>query len=137
MRGTVALAVAREATPCNAGIRWSYVGEGGPAFRGELGPTFAACAFGQQQPPIDCSRGEAAARDDLVPAADAFEPEGVRGNGHTAQVDAPAGIDMALGGETFELGQFHLHAPSEHRLDGEAPPWGSTSCTNPPTEASP
>ena len=43
-------------------------------------------------------------------------------NGHTIQVtnDVPMALD--LGGEHYELVQFHFHSPSEHTFDGKHAP---------------
>lgn len=40
-------------------------------------------------------------------------------NTHTVQVDIPAGSgSFSIGDETYDLLQFHFHAPSEHAVDG-------------------
>jgi carbonic anhydrase len=41
-------------------------------------------------------------------------------NGHTAQANVAPGSYFVDGGEKFELVQFHMHAPSEHRVDGKS-----------------
>jgi carbonic anhydrase len=42
----------------------------------------------------------------------------VANNGHTIMASYPPGRSIAVDGETYELLQFHLHAPSEHTVDG-------------------
>ena len=41
-------------------------------------------------------------------------------NGHTVQCNCPAGSVLTLEGKTYQLKQFHFHAPSEHRVNGIA-----------------
>lgn len=44
-------------------------------------------------------------------------------NTHTIQVDIPAGGgSFSIGDQTYELLQFHFHAPSEHAFNGELAP---------------
>lgn len=44
-------------------------------------------------------------------------------NTHTIQVDIPAGAgSFSIGDETYELLQFHFHAPSEHAVNGQLYP---------------
>ena len=43
-------------------------------------------------------------------------------SGHTIQVDADAGSHIVYNGITYDLLQFHFHAPSEHTIAGEAAP---------------
>jgi carbonic anhydrase len=39
-------------------------------------------------------------------------------NGHTIQVNYPAGSTLVLGERSFALAQYHFHSPSEHTLEG-------------------
>ena len=43
-------------------------------------------------------------------------------NGHTVEVEYDEGSSVGLGGETYEVVQFHFHAGSEHTVDGEQHP---------------
>ena len=43
-------------------------------------------------------------------------------NGHTVQVDLADGGDLVLDGHTYHLAQFHVHAPSEHTVNGRSFP---------------
>src|SRR5262249_17245586 len=43
-------------------------------------------------------------------------------NGHTIQINMPAGSKLTRGDKTYELLQFHFHAPSEHLIDGKSFP---------------
>ncbi len=40
-------------------------------------------------------------------------------NGHTIQVNVPPGNFLKVGGESYELLQFHFHRPSEEQIDGK------------------
>ena len=96
---------------------WSYEGEAGPANWSRLDPNFVMCALGRNQSPIDLS--------DLVEAdlrplkldyrAGAAE---IVNNGHTIQVNYAPGSTLAVDGRSYELKQFHFHAPSENRIRG-------------------
>ena len=43
-------------------------------------------------------------------------------NGHTVQVGYAPGSTLQLDGTTFELKQFHFHAPSENLIEGKSYP---------------
>src|SRR5262249_57425176 len=43
-------------------------------------------------------------------------------NGHTVQVGLADGGDLVLDGHPYHLVQFHVHAPSEHTVNGRAFP---------------
>ena len=43
-------------------------------------------------------------------------------NGHTVEVEYDEGSSVGLGGETYEVVQFHFHAGGEHTVDGEQHP---------------
>ncbi|MCB1882510.1 MAG: carbonic anhydrase family protein [Geminicoccaceae bacterium] len=101
---------------------WAYAGRGGPEEWGGLDPAFGACAAGRKQSPIDLTRAETT---DLLPAIAFYYqpvPLKLRNNGHTIQADVPAGNWIEIAGTRYELRQFHLHAPSEHLIDGRAAP---------------
>lgn len=77
------------------------------------------CAVGSQQSPVDLTKGVRASIDTLKIA---WKPQAFRivNNGHTFQADAKPGAGgITIGGEKFDLLQFHFHTPSEHALDGK------------------
>lgn len=43
-------------------------------------------------------------------------------NGHTIQVNLPAGNSLPVGDQRYELLQFHSHTPSEEALNGTRKP---------------
>jgi carbonic anhydrase len=102
------------ATPAH----WSYEGDEGPSHWGELGADNAACATGHAQSPIDLTKAGAA---DLPNLAFHYQPSQlhVLDNGHTLQFDYDPGSYVEIDGTRYELLQFHVHAPSEHAVDGK------------------
>lgn len=101
-----------------AAPHWSYEGEAGPAHWGELDPSFAACATGSSQSPIDLT--EAAAQD-LANVVFNYQTSNINilNNGHTIQVNYDPGSYLELDGVRYDLAQFHFHAPSEHTFQGQ------------------
>ena len=100
------------------GPEWTYSGERGPEYWGDLSPEFTLCKWGVNQSPVN-----------IVDTIDAELPPleldysghavALTNNGHTLQVDVDGSNVLRVEGQEFELLQFHLHAPSEHRLNGE------------------
>jgi len=100
---------------------WSYKGDTGPTHWGTLKPDYQECKLGKHQSPIDV-RG---ARWAALPAIEFSYQAGplkIIDNGHTVQVNVPAGSFITVGGKRYELLQFHFHHPSENRLNGRAFP---------------
>ncbi len=101
---------------------WSYGGERGPARWGELDATYALCAIGECQSPIDLTGAEEADLPSVevsYPPAFGLEAENT---GSSVEVFSPGGSSIALDGKRYELVQFHHHAPGEHALEGKAFP---------------
>lgn len=103
------------------GVRWGYTGAGGPEHWGDLKPEYATCSTGRHQTPVDLA--SSVAKDSSLKAP-AFGygpiPLVVINNGHTVEVENTAKASIVVGGEAWELLQFHLHVPSEHTVDGKA-----------------
>jgi carbonic anhydrase len=109
-------------------VHWGYGEDDGPRHWGSLNADWALCASGTEQSPIDIrTAGEYPDADS--PALD-LPAVGVRiirqehvwevlDNGHTIQVNVDAGSSLTVGDQTFDLQQYHFHAPSEHTVDGE------------------
>lgn len=97
---------------------WGYAGEAGPENWSKIDPKFAMCALGRNQSPIDL-RGFV--ESDLKPLKFAYKAGAadIVNNGHTVQVDYAAGSSLTVDGRTFELKQFHFHAPSENKIGGK------------------
>jgi carbonic anhydrase len=100
-------------------VHWGYEnGHGGPAHWAELDHAFERCAKGANQSPIDIRN---AVKADL-PALQFGYAEAVPtivNNGHTIQVNLPAGQTLMVGDKRYELLQFHFHTPSEEALNGK------------------
>lgn len=104
------------------GPEWGYEGEVGPAHWAALDPAFAECGTGQQQSPIDLVRDLATPDPAAVPPVTyEYQPASyeVADIGHTIQASTGSGGGVSIGGEFYELLQAHVHAPSEHALDGQ------------------
>jgi carbonic anhydrase len=119
-------AKSRPAAPAPGDPVWHYDGAEGPERWGALSPKFAACGKGRSQSPIDLSgatRGTAAGLKMRVPATQlhiahhAHVADGVN-NGHTIQINYPAADTLTLGDVSYQLVQYHFHAPSEHTVGG-------------------
>jgi carbonic anhydrase len=106
---------------------WSYEGEEGPERWGEIDEAFALCEEGMAQSPIDLVSADATADASLGPLDiqwSASAHVALFNNGHTWQVNLDAGSTFTPPGVgvSYELKQFHVHAPSEHSLDGKRYP---------------
>jgi carbonic anhydrase len=103
------------------GPHWTYSGAEGADNWGKLHPDFALCTSGKNQSPIDITN----TLDADTPAITfnyAANGSEVIHNGHTIQVNFAAGSSMTLRGNTYQLKQFHFHAPSENLIDGKSYP---------------
>ncbi|MBL8090913.1 MAG: carbonic anhydrase family protein [Anaerolineales bacterium] len=100
---------------------WTYEGEEGPEYWGELDPSYAVCGTGTHQSPIDISTPS---EKDLVNIVFHYESSQVNilNNGHTVQVNYDAGSYIELDSVRYDLLQFHYHAPSEHVINGKSFP---------------
>ena len=97
---------------------WTYEGEHGPEHWGDLSADFIQCKVGVNQSPIDIT---STIESDLPPLVLDYTSNttSLVNNGHTAQVNVEPGNFLRVGGEQFELLQFHIHVPSEHWIDGK------------------
>ncbi len=104
-----------------AGPHWGYSGHEGPEYWGELSADYALCASGRNQSPVDIS---ATVETELSPLAFAYQAAGnnVVNNGHTIKVDFAAGSTLTVDGHSYELKQFHFHAPSENLIGSHGYP---------------
>jgi carbonic anhydrase len=97
---------------------WSYSGATGPEHWGEEDPSFALCGAGKHQSPIDIEKADTEA---LPPIQFMYQPVPlvVTDTGHSFQVNVPAGSGgIMVGGERYDLVQFHFHHPSEEQIHG-------------------
>ena len=100
----------KHATP-----HWDYVGEMGPA---RWGKEFPTCGKGKKQSPLDIKGPFVKQVIDLAPS---YKPGPLTmlNNGHTIQVNIPAGSKLRIDGIAYDLLQFHFHRPSEEQIDGK------------------
>ncbi|MEY2754546.1 MAG: hypothetical protein RJB65_904 [Actinomycetota bacterium] len=98
---------------------WTYEGEEGPEFWGEISEEYVLCADGSAQTPIDVTGAVEADLADPSFAYTAGEATVVN-NGHTIQANAAEGNTVTVDGAEFPLKQIHFHAPSEHTIDGQS-----------------
>lgn len=98
---------------------WSYEGAHGPRHWGGMQADYSACKLGHQQSPIDI---RATKKEALPPLEFAYQPSPLKiiDNGHTIQVNVDGGSSITIGGQTYELKQFHFHRPSEEKIDGKS-----------------
>jgi carbonic anhydrase len=117
--GFVALAPSLLAQNEGTPRAWSYEGADGPAHWSDLSPDYSACSAGKEQSPIDIRKAEVAK---LPPLRIDYKPAPLKliNNGHTVQVNFPAGSWLTVGDARYELKQLHFHRPSEERIDGRA-----------------
>jgi carbonic anhydrase len=102
------------------GTHWGYKGDIGPAKWAALKPEFGACT-GKNQSPVNITGTIEA---ELKPVQFGYKAGGtaVVNNGHTIQVNYEAGSAITVDGISFELKQFHFHAPSENQINGKSFP---------------
>ncbi|WP_159668613.1 carbonic anhydrase [Andreprevotia sp. IGB-42] len=100
---------------------WTYEGGTGPGYWADMDPANALCRSGQQQSPIDIS----------VTYGQKLEPLSLRylpglistvNNGHTIQHNIEPGSFLEIGGDRYQLLQFHFHSPSEEAVAGRRYP---------------
>ena len=114
----IVLAGAPAARADSGAPHWSYAGENGPEHWASEDPAFASCGLGKRQSPIDI---QSAVAKPLPPIEFAYQPVAltVTDTGHSMQVNAAAGSGgITVGGDHYDLVQFHFHRPSEERIHG-------------------
>ena len=119
LRSGLAFAALLAATGPAAAQEFGYSGDLGPAHWGELAPAWERCGSGDEQSPVDLAHRRIPVRRSKRLALDTRESEGqIFDNGHTIEVEVEGENALELGGERYELVQFHFHSPSEHVVDG-------------------
>jgi len=97
---------------------WDYGDSKGPSHWGDLKPEFAQCKNGHRQSPIDIRDAQKA---DLPPLEFTYKtsPLHIIDNGHTIMVNYSPGSFISVGGQRYQLKQFHFHRPSEEKINGK------------------
>ncbi|KAI8049196.1 alpha carbonic anhydrase [Syncephalis plumigaleata] len=111
--------------------QWSYAGATGPAHWASLSPNNKACDTGRHQSPINLLSSTAKLYTSNSTGAGVptlsfnWRPTGsltATHNGHALQVDLSAEQQqqntLTYNSTTYNMQQFHVHTPSEHRIDG-------------------
>ncbi|MGF7031090.1 carbonic anhydrase [Paenibacillus mucilaginosus] len=102
---------------------WSYEGNTGPAHWAELDQTFAACANGTEQSPVDIELTQTKVDKTAVQVELHYQPSAftLMNNGHTIQANAAAGNGntITVDGTEYTLAQMHFHHPSENQINGK------------------
>lgn len=98
-------------------VDWGYAGKTGPENWGRIDKHYSACSAGSQQSPLDMTGAINAEMADLV--IDWEKGGEMENTGHTIQVNAAPGGTLRRGDKTYELVQYHFHAPSEHVVKGQ------------------
>lgn len=99
---------------------WSYKGETGADFWGELDPQFQTCRSGQAQSPINIEGSGFSLDVGSLDFNYQDTPLTIVNNGRTVRVDYQPGSSLTLEDKEYELVQFHFHQPSEHLIKGRA-----------------
>ncbi len=102
----------------SAAPHWEYKGHHGAPYWAELDEAFQQCTLGHKQSPIDIRQTVKADLPKLEFHYGKVTPT-IWNNGHTVQVNVPAGNTLNVGGQSYELLQFHFHLPSEEAIKGK------------------
>ena len=97
-------------------VEWGYAGPIGPERWATLSEAYAACR-GEQQSPVDITGYEPGELGPLLFSYDG-EATAARNDGKAVHVDFEAGTTLVSNDRTYELASLHMHAPSEHRIEG-------------------
>ena len=95
---------------------WGYEGPGGPEHWATLAEAYAGCA-GEQQSPVDLTGYQPG---DGGPLSFSYGggASAARYDGRFVHADFEDGNTLRAGERAFGLKSAHLHAPSEHRIEG-------------------
>jgi len=102
----------------NNTLHWSYEGETGVTHWSSLAKEYALCGTGKRQSPIDITNSITT---DFPPLEFNYNPIPliIENNGHTIKMMADKAGSLTIGDDTYQLLQFHTHAPSEGAINGK------------------
>jgi carbonic anhydrase len=123
LTAAICLAFTASAALAQEKAKWGYQGSAAAEHWGDLDPAFKTCKLGKFQSPIDIDTNKVE-RAALKPIAFAYKKEAaeVLNNGHSVQVNLPGASSATINGVKYKLLQFHFHAPSEEKFDGQTYP---------------
>ena len=98
-------------------VGWGYAGSSGPGEWAALSAAYAMCD-GRRQSPVDLTGYTLGGR---APLAFSYgtRARAVCNDGVFVHVDYPAGNELVSDGSSYGLLSAHVHAPSEHAVEGE------------------
>jgi len=96
---------------------WRYEGETGPQNWARLSSEYATCD-GSKQSPINLADASSPEGTSLLKTSYTTEEANVVDTGHALQVNTTSGT-LSIRDQTYNLQQFHVHAPSEHTVKGQ------------------
>lgn len=82
---------------------------------------YADCNLGQKQSPVDLGAPQLVTGTNLLQPKYVQESLSLSNNGHTLKVNLTKS-SLAIGNEKYSLLQYHIHAPSEHVINGKTYP---------------
>ncbi|GJJ75666.1 hypothetical protein EMPS_08024 [Entomortierella parvispora] len=118
-----------ERAETHSGAHWDYGGDpGGQTHWGLLDPSYVICDTGMHQSPIDINKNTVGTIATCAKTALIYDYKPLKNaiahwNGHTVEVDWTSDASTAhnnsitIGAKKYNLVQFHLHTPSEHRIN--------------------
>ncbi|MEJ2045415.1 MAG: carbonic anhydrase family protein [Reinekea sp.] len=117
----VLIAASASSTFASEKSHWGYSGDEGPKNWAKLSPDYSFCGSGKNQSPINLT---GFIESELSKINFNYKKGGneILNNGHTIQVNYPAGSTISLNGHQYELKQYHFHAPSENLINGKSYP---------------
>lgn len=106
--------------PEHAAAHWAYEGASGPRYWADLDDDNRLCKTGKEQSPIDIPASWPLMEDITLDYR--LSSLSILDNGHTIQFSPGPGNSATIAGRRYQLMQFHIHAPSEHKIDGHEVP---------------
>lgn len=103
------------------GESWNYSDKGANQWS-ELDPKWKVCQIGEFQSPIDIQTKKIIKEKIDLEFAYTSPSKRIINNGHTLQVEYKKGNSIKWMGETYNLVQFHLHTPSENKINSKGFP---------------
>ena len=99
---------------------WSYAGNEGPEYWGDLQAEYQTCKLGQNQSPVNIEPNDSKALTEPLKMEYFATTFTLENNGHTLQANVTGKAPtISLDDKVYVLKQFHFHTPSEHTVKGQ------------------